>query len=344
MSLMNDLVIDKQRASRLPMAAAWCIKLSLMFVLMASGALQASELSLWQGDAKARITGFINAVSDPKSPSYVAPAERVAVIDNNGTMWAEQPASPQLLFAMAQAQNMVNENPELLNQPVFKAANNNDLETLRSQGITGLLQLFIATHVGLPIAEFEARVSRWIATAKNPKTNQLHTDMTYLPMLELLALLRKHDFDIWLATSGSAGFVRAWSEQVYAIPPDRVIASELRTEYRVLNGRPSLIHMPEVGFINSKGNKVVAINERIGRRPILAIGNSDHDIAMLEWTTSGEGKRLGILIHHTDSKREFAYDKDAYAATLDEGLATAKQQDWLVVDMKQDWTQVFKWQ
>lgn len=331
----------KLSVSSSAIATVWSV---ILLSLLAVGPVKAKELPSWQGQARSTLLSFVSQVSDPNSPSYVAPAERVAVIDNNGTLWAEQPASPQLLFAIAQAQNMVKENPELLNQPVFKAANDNDLKTLRSQGIEGLLQLFIATHVGLPIAEFEARVNRWIATAKNPITNQLHTDMTYVPMQELIELLRKHDFDIWLATSGSAGFVRAWSEQVYGIPPDRVIASELKTEYRMLNGRPSLIHMPEVGFINSKGNKAVAINERIGRRPILAIGNSDQDIAMLEWTTGGEGKSLGVLIHHTDSEREFAYDKDAYAANLDEGLIAAKQQAWLVVDMKKDWLKVFSWQ
>ncbi|GGA69051.1 haloacid dehalogenase [Neiella marina] len=305
----------------------------------------ADELASWQpGEAKQRLISFVQQVSDANSAHFVAPSERIAVVDNNGTLWAEQPASPQLLFAMAQAKNMVKANPQLGKQAVFSAAADGDIETLRQQGIEGLLQLFIATHVGLPISQFEDRVNDWLAEAKNPETNRLHTQMVYLPMMELVRYLQANDFDIWLVTSGSLGFVRAWSEQLYGIPPDRIIASELKTEFRVLNGRPSLIHMPEVGFINTGGNKAVAINERIGRRPILAIGNSDDDIAMLQWTSAGDGKRLAALIHHTDGEREWAYDKTESASNLDKGLELAPANDWLVVDMKKDWRRVFDWQ
>ncbi|MBD1391005.1 haloacid dehalogenase-like hydrolase [Neiella sp. HB171785] len=321
------------------------LMLPVVMLLMMMPTSHADELNGWQqGATLNRIKSFVAAVTDRQSPDFVPPEQRVAVIDNNGTLWAEQPASPQLLFALHQAQLMVKDNPELISQPVFKAANDNNLALLREQGIEGLLQLFIATHVGLPIVEFDARVNRWIVEAKNPLSKRLHTDMTYVPMMQLLAYLRQHDFDIWLVTSGSAGFVRAWSERVYGIPPDRVIASELKTEYRVLNGRPSLIHMPEVGFINTAGNKAVAINERIGRRPILAIGNADDDIAMLQWTAAGDGRRLAMLIHHTDGEREWAYNKSKYASSLERGLQLAEQSGWLVVDMKADWRQVFSWQ
>jgi phosphoglycolate phosphatase-like HAD superfamily hydrolase len=291
--------------------------------------------------AKQSIFDFVVRVTDPESPDFVPEPERIAVFDNDGTLWSEQPAYFQLFFAMDRVRALAPEHPEWATRQPFQAVLENDMNALAEAGEHGLLELVMATHAGMTTDEFEAVVTDWLATARHPTTGRPYTEMVYQPMLELLDSLRGNGFKTFIVSGGGIEFMRPWTEAVYGIPPEQIVGSSIKTVFEVRDGEPVLVRLPELSFIDDKAGKPVGINTHIGRRPIAAFGNSDGDFQMLEWTTAGDGARLGVYIHHTDADREWAYDRDSHIGRLDRGLDEAGDRGWTVVDMERDWATIY---
>jgi len=299
-------------------------------------------LASWNdGGTKQSVVAFIAAVTREGSPDYVAPAERIAVFDNDGTLWAEQPMYFQLAFALDRVKALAPMHPEWNDTQPFKAVLEDDLETVVSGGEHALLELVMATHAGITTEEFAQAVEDWLATAKHPKTGRSYTDMVYQPMIELLTYLRANGFKTYIVSGGGIEFMRVFAEEVYGIPPEQVIGSSIKTKFESRDGMPALVRVPEINFVDDKAGKPVAINQHIGRRPIAAFGNSDGDLQMLQWTIAGEGARFALLVHHTDEDREWAYDRASSIGRLDIALDEAQAQGWTVVDMKRDWNRIF---
>ena len=293
------------------------------------------------GEAKQAITRFVKEVTATGGVKFVPPAERIAVFDNDGTLWAEQPMYFQLEFAFDRVKALAPMHPEWKQKQPFQAVLEGDFKAVFSGGKHALLELMIATHTGNTTEKFSQIVEDWIATAKHPKTGRLYTDMVYQPMLELLAYLRANGFKTYIVSGGGIEFIRPWAEKVYGIPPEQVIGSSIKTQFELRDGTPVLVRLPEINFINDKAGKPVAINHHIGRRPIAAFGNSDGDLQMLQWVASGDGSTLKVYIHHTDGKREWSYDRESHIGRLNKGLDEANAKGWTVVDMKKDWVRVF---
>jgi phosphoglycolate phosphatase-like HAD superfamily hydrolase len=302
----------------------------------------ADPLPSWNdGSSKQAIIEFVAQVSTPGSPNYVPPAERIAVFDNDGTLWAEQPLYFQLAFALDRIKVLAPEHPNWKNTQPFKAVLEDDLETTASGGEHALFELIMATHAGMTAAEFSATVEDWLTTAKHPTTGRLYTDMVYKPMLDLLTYLRANEFKTYIASGGGISFIRVFAEEVYGIPPEQVIGSSIEIQFEYRDGNPVLIRLPNLSFLDDKAGKPVAINQHIGRRPIAAFGNSDGDLQMLQWTCAGAGTRFCLYVHHTDAAREWAYDRESHIGRLDKGLDQAHTDGWTVVDMKSDWSVIF---
>ena len=302
----------------------------------------ADPLSSWnESVSKQNILSFVTAVTDKSSPDYVPPAERITTFDNDGTLWTERPVYFQLLFAIDRVKALAPQHPEWKTTQPFKAVLENDMEALLATGEEGLLQLLMATHAGITTEEFSQIVKDWLTTAKHPRFKRPYNELVYQPMLELLAYLRANEFKTYIVSGGGIEFMRPWTEQVYGIPPEQVVGSSIKTEFEMRNGKPVLVRLPEINFIDDKAGKPVGINQHIGRRPIAAFGNSDGDLQMLQWTAAGEGKRLMLLVHHTDEQREYAYDRDSHIGKLDKALDEAEQSGWTVVDMKKDWKTIY---
>jgi phosphoserine phosphatase len=300
------------------------------------------DLASWNdGTAKARIVGFVRAVSEQGGKDFVPAAERIAVFDNDGTLWTEQPVYFQALFVRDRIKALAPKHPEWKTKEPYASLLKGDLKAVMAGGDNALQQLIMATHTDMTSDDFGAVVSDWIATARHPKTGRLLTDMTFQPMKELLAYLRANGFTTFIVSGGGIEFMRPWAERVYGVPPEQVIGSSIKTRYEVRDGRPVLVRLPELNFINDKSGKPVGIQQHIGRRPIAAFGNSDGDFEMLEWTTSAPGARLGLIVHHDDDEREFAYDRKSHVGQLDRGLNEASARGWIVVSMKNDWKAVF---
>jgi phosphoserine phosphatase len=294
-----------------------------------------------EGASRDAILDFVDRVTDPAGPDFVAEPERIAVFDNDGTLWSEQPLYFQLLFAIDRVEAMAPDHPEWKDLQPFQAALDGDMEALAASGKKGILELVMATHAGMTTTEFEAVVTDWLATARHPTTGKPYTEMVYQPMLELLDYLRANGFKTFIVSGGGIEFMRPWTEAAYGIPPEFVVGSTIKTTYEVRDGEPVIVRLPEIDFFDDKAGKPVGINRHIGRRPIAAFGNSDGDFQMLEWTTAGDGARLGVYIHHTDAEREWAYDRDSHVGRLDRGLDEAKERGWVVVSMKDAWGRVF---
>jgi hypothetical protein len=314
----------------------------LAFAVLPLMAQAADSLPSWtDGASKARIVRFVEDVTDPTSKVYVPPAERIAVFDNDGTLWSEQPMYFQLAFILDRVRALAPQHPEWRTQEPFKSVLAGDMAGVAAAGEHGLLDMMAATHAGMTTDEFRTIVSGWLATARHPRFNRPYTELTYAPMQELLAYLRANGFKTFIVSGGGVEFVRAFSERVYGVPPEQVVGSSIRTKYAVRDGRPVIVRLPEVEFIDDKAGKPVGINRYIGRLPILAFGNSDGDFEMLEYTTSAPGPRLGLIVHHDDGEREYAYDRQSSVGRLDRGLDEAAQRGWVVVSMKADWRQVY---
>jgi phosphoserine phosphatase len=302
----------------------------------------ADALPSWQeGPSKRAITEFVSAVTDEDSADFVPMSERIAVFDNDGTLWVEQPMYTQLAFVLDRLRAQAPEHPEWREQQPFKAALEGDTATVADAGMEGLMQLLMATHAGMTSDEFAKSADDWIEQARHPRFERRYTELVYQPMLELLDYLRANGFKTFIVSGGGIAFMRPWTEEIYGIPPEQVVGSQIALAYEVRDGKPALVRQPEIAFIDDKAGKPVGIARHIGRRPILAFGNSDGDYQMLEWTTAGEGARLGLLLHHDDGEREYAYDRNSHVGRLDRALDDAKTKGWTVVSMKRDWGQVF---
>ena len=317
------------------------------FVFMATlygvhGSHAADPLPSWNsGSTKQTIMNFVASVTNKESKDYVKPAERIAVFDNDGTLWAEQPAYFQLLFAIDRIKELAPQHPEWKTQMPFQAVLENDMAALAGSGEKGLLQLIMASHAGMTTAEFETIVKDWLAKSRHPRFKRPFNDLVYLPMLELLDYLRANSFKTFIVSGGGIEFMRPWVERVYGIPPEQVVGSSIKTKFEMRDGVPVIVRLPELDFIDDKAGKPVAIHKFIGRRPIAAFGNSDGDLQMLQWTAGGKGAKLMVIVRHTDAEREWAYDRKSKIGHLDKALDEARAHHWAVVDMKKEWKKVF---
>ena len=311
----------------------------LAFIIVATSAL-ADPLPSWNGtEAKSRIVDFVERVTDPDSPDYITPADRIATFDNDGNLWAEQPVYFQLVFAIDRLRERAEADPAILTSDVLRAAAAGDMEGMLAGGMEGLMEVLAVSHSGMSVEAFQADVSDWLASAQHPGTGRLYGEMVYQPMLELLAYLRDEDFQTWIVSGGGVHFVRAFAEEAYGIPPEQVLGSATPTEYD--EDSQTVMKLPGIAFVDDKAGKPEGIDSRIGRRPIFASGNSDGDFEMLEYTMAGEGPRFAMILHHTDAAREFAYDRDSHVGQLARGLDEGPERGWLIVDMAADWARVW---
>lgn len=302
----------------------------------------ADPLQSWnEGPAKTAIVAFVESVTRKDGADYVRPAERIAVFDNDGTLWAEQPIYFQFAFAADRVRTLSPKHPEWKAQQPFKALLENDPKALAASGERGMVEIVNASHAGVTTQEFNTIVGAWLTTAKHPRYGRRYVELVYQPMLELLDYLRANQFKTFIVSGGGVEFIRVFAEQAYGVPPEQVVGSSGVTRYEMTNGVPRLVKEPKVEFINDGPGKPSGINRFIGRRPILAFGNSDGDLEMLQWTTAGPGLRLAAIVHHTDGEREFAYDRASHIGRLDKALDEANARKWVIVDMKQAWRQVF---
>jgi len=323
--------------------------LSLLFFCLAGPggafAQAADPLPSWNdGAAKQSILNFVADVTREGSPSFVPASQRIATSDNDGTLWPEQPMYVQLAFAIDRIKSLASQHPEWNDKQPFKAVLAGDKEGLVQAGEHGMVELVMASHAGMTTSEFEKIVTGWLATARHPRFKRPYTDLVYQPMLELLTYLRANGFKTFIVSGGGVEFMRPWSEQTYGVPPEQVVGSSIKTRYQMRRDIPVLFRLPEINFVDDKAGKPVAINEYIGRRPIAAFGNSDGDLEMLQWATKGPGRRFGLIVHHTDAEREYAYDRHSAFGRLDAALDAAALNGWTVVDMKTDWKRIFKFQ
>lgn len=323
------------------------MKLATVLPLITAGALYSSAraaevLPSWNDTPpKQAILAFVEKVTRPGSPEFVPEPERVAVFDNDGTLWAEQPMYVQLRFALDRVKALAPQHPEWKQKQPFKKLLSTSKEEHVPVTEQELVEVVMASHAGMTTEEFERIVADWLATARHPQTGRRYTEMVYQPMLELLAYLRANGFKTFIASGGGVEFMRVFSERVYGIPPEQVIGSSGKTRYEVRDGKSVILRLPEINFIDDKAGKPVGIQTHIGRRPIMACGNSDGDFEMLEWTTSGPGARFGLLVHHDDAGREWAYDRESAVGRLDRAIEAAPARGWTVLSMKSDWRQVF---
>ena len=302
----------------------------------------ADPLPSWEdGDIKARIVAFVDDVTDPASQDYVPPEARIAVFDNDGTLWGEQPVYFQLIFEFDEVARRDGDDPSILTSDTLKAAAAGDYQAALAGGNTALAEIVAASHAGLSVEAFQNNVRAWLDTARHPGTGLRYDHMTYQPMTELLRYLRDEGFATYIVSGGGVHFLRVFAERAYGIVPEQVIGTSLASSYHVEDGQPVIVKDPQVFFVDDKEGKPVAIDRIIGRRPILAAGNSDGDFQMLEYTTAGHGARLGLLVHHTDATREAAYDREGHVGVLKRGLDEGPGRGWLIVDMAKDWSRIY---
>lgn len=301
----------------------------------------ASDLSSWQDTApRQAIVRFVDAVTTAGSPDFVAVPERIAVFDNDGTLWSEQPLYFQLLFALDEIKRLAPQHPDWQTTQPFKAVLENDHKALAATGMDGMNRIIVATHTGMSSEAFAATVKAWLAKARHPTTGRPYTEMVYQPMLELLDYLRAHQFKLYIVSGGEVGFMRVWAEEVYGIPPEQIIGSRFVGQFQDRDGQLQIIRIAKLEHNDDGPGKPESIDALIGRRPVIAFGNSDGDLQMLEWTAGRKGKSLLGLVHHTDAQREWAYDRSSNIGRLDKAWDAAQQNGWTVIDMARDWKRV----
>jgi hypothetical protein len=315
----------------------------LAITLQSFGAIASQEpLPSWHNtQSKQTIMAFVKEVTNPDSTNFVKKSERIATFDNDGTLWAEQPIYTQLLFAIERIVALAPSHPEWQNKEPFASLLKGDIPGALTQSKTAVNDIVMAANTGMDNETYHALVSQWIKTAKHPVTQRPFTNMVYQPMLELIRLLQQNGFKTYIVSGGGIAFIRAWSESVYGIPPEQIIGSTVKRTYALHNNKMVIVRHPEMDFYNNNSHKVIAINTHIGRRPIAAFGNSDGDMHMLEYVSKGKGARLSMLIHHTDKKREWAYDRQSEIGKLDKGLDKAAENKWTIVDMRKDWKVIY---
>ncbi|CAN7389355.1 HAD family hydrolase [Rhizobium sp. LjRoot98] len=317
------------------------VRVFLVVLLVPLSAL-ADDLPSWNdGKSKQAIVDFVTKVTDEKSADFVKPEDRIAVFDNDGTLWSEQPFYFQLGFALDRVKALAPEHPEWKDTEPFKSVLAGDLKGMAASGEKGLIELVMATHAGMTTDQFNTVVTNWFAAAKHPKTGKPYNEMTFLPMRELLDYLRANGFKTYIVSGGGVEFMRPITEKAYGIPPEQVIGSTIVTEYVLVDGEPVLNRLPKIDFIDDGAGKPVGINKFIGRRPIFVAGNSDGDYEMLRWVTGGRPNSFGLIVHHTDAVREYAYDRQSHFGKLNKAMDEAEQRKWLLVDMKNDWKNIF---
>ncbi|WP_288193309.1 HAD family hydrolase [uncultured Phyllobacterium sp.] len=307
-------------------------------------ALSQDALPSWrEGRAKAAIVAFVQKVTT-EGTSFVPVADRIAVFDNDGTLWSEQPFYFQLGFMIDRVKVLAPEHPEWKEKEPFKSILEGNLAGLASAGEKGIVELGMATHAGMTTDEFSKIVTDWFATARHPKFKRPYNEITFLPMRELLDYLRNNGFKTYIVSGGGVEFMRPMTQKMYGIPPEQVIGSSIETKYLLEGDTPVLTREPKIDFIDDGAGKPVGINKFIGHRPIFVAGNSDGDYEMLRWATAGDGPRFGMIVHHTDADREYAYDRESHFGKLDKALTEAGTRNWLLVDMKADWRKIYSFE
>ncbi|MBF9197812.1 HAD family hydrolase [Microvirga terrestris] len=321
---------------------SWLGALALVATWISVAVAQTDPLPSWNdGPAKQAIVAFVTDVTREGSPDFVPPAERIATFDNDGTLWVEQPIYVQFAYALDRVKALTPQHPEWKDTQPFKAVLEGDMTALAAAGEKGAVEIVAATHAGMTPEEFRQTVTEWLSTARHPRFGRRYDELVYQPMLEVLTYLRANGFKTYITSGGGAEFIRAFAEERYGIPPEQVIGSRIITKFEHRDGRPILFRLPQVDFIDDGPGKPVGINQGIGRRPVAAFGNSDGDLEMLQWTTEAGKRRLGLVVHHTDAEREYAYDRQSRVGKLDKALDTATVDRWTIVDMKRDWKTVF---
>lgn len=322
----------------------------LLFVLLGlnrQGTAQPTEPALpsWnESPRKQAILEFVARVTRQGGPDYVAPAERIATFDNDGTLWSEMPIYFQFEFALARVKALAPKHPAWKTQEPFKSALEGNIKGMLAGGEKGLSEMMMASHTGMSSSEFTKMVEDWVVTARHPRFDRPYTELVFQPMLELLAYLRANDFKTFIVSGGGIDFMRPWTDRVYGIPPEQVVGSSVKVEYKLKGDVPELFRLAELNFIDDGPGKPVGIHQHIGLRPIAAFGNSDGDYEMLRWTTAAAGPRFGLIVHHTDAQREWAYDRDSPVGRLKRALDEAPERGWHVVDMKHDWRVIYPWE
>ncbi len=297
-----------------------------------------------ESETKEAIINYVNDVTNKDGKNFIPIADRIATFDNDGNLWAEQPAYFQLFFAIDRVKALAPEHPEWQTTQPFKAVLENDLPELMKQGELGLMQLVMETHAGTTVQEFEADVQAWISTAKHPIKNVGYDKLVYQPMLELLQYLRANDFKTYIVSGGGVDFMRAFVSDIYGIPSEQIIGSRIKTEYDYNDGNPVIKRLPALEFIDDKEGKPLNIQKIIGKKPVFSSGNSDGDLQMMQWTASNDYKSFMLYVHHTDSAREWAYDRESHIGKLDKGLDQAIKDNWTIIDMKNDWKVIFPYE
>jgi phosphoglycolate phosphatase-like HAD superfamily hydrolase len=316
--------------------------LGLAALLCAANAL-AQPLPSWnEGAARARVLAFVQAVTDKAGKDYVAPEKRIAVFDNDGTLWSEQPLYFQFVFALAQVKAAAPKHPEWKSDPVFQALVKHDHAALAKLGHKPVLRLLTQANSGMTTEEYDKTIRNWLETARHPRFKRPYTDLVFLPMQELLAYLRENGFKTYIVSGGSTEFMRPWAERAYGIPPEQIVGSISQVKFELKDGKPALRRMPNLfEFMDDGPGKPVGIYRAIGQRPLAAFGNSDGDLQMLQYTAAGDGPRLALIVRHTDETREWAYDRKSRIGKLDKALDEAEVKGCTVVDMKKDWRKIY---
>jgi phosphoglycolate phosphatase-like HAD superfamily hydrolase len=323
----------------------FCLYLSLPTLSGRQAAAQSDPLPSWNDTvAKRNIEAFVDRVTKQDGPDFVPSSERIATFDNDGTLWVESPIYTQIAFAFDRVKEMAPQHPEWTTRQPFKGILEGNMKAVAATGERGIVEVTIATSTGMTNTEFAKLVSDWISKARDRKFNHHYNELIYQPMVELLAYLRSNGFKTFIVSGGEQEFMRPWAEKAYGIPPEQILGSTMKTQFEMRAGAPVLFRLPQIDFIDDGPGKPVGINQFIGRRPILAFGNSDGDLQMLEWTAAGPGPSLMLLVHHTDSVREYAYDRQSSVGKLDKALDEANARGWTVVSMKDDWKQIFAFQ
>jgi hypothetical protein len=318
------------------------LALCALVFLAADAYAQSDSLPSWNDTAsKKAIMTFIDRVTKEGAPEFIPIPQRIAVFDNDGTLWAEQPIYFQFQFAFDRIKALAPQHPEWKEKEPFASMLNGDLKSLLAGGEPAIFDFVMATHAGMTTEEFEKSVTDWITAAKHPKTGRLYTEMVYQPMLELLQFLRANGFKTFIVSGGGIEFMRPWTEKVYGIPPEQVVGSSGKLKFEMRDGGPVLVKLPEINLIDDRAGKPAGIQQHIGRRPIAAFGNSDGDLQMLQWTAAGHEAHFCLIVHHTDAEREWAYDRTSPVGRLDQALSEAIRHNWTVVDMKRDWKRIY---
>jgi len=338
-------IVDGRNSRGTTAAGTLLFKSLLALLLLVNAAFAADPLPSWNDTGpKKAVVAFVERVTKEGAPGFVPVAERIATFDNDGTLWSEQPLYFEFIFALDRLRTLAPQHPEWKTVQPLAAALKGDLKSALAGGEPAIARILAITHAGMTPEEFDQIVRDWAASARHPKTGRLYTEMVYQPMLELLAYLRANGFKTFIVSGGEIEFIRAWAEKVYGVPPEQVVGSSVKTRFELRGDKPALVRLPQIDFVSDGPGKPVGISSHIGRRPIAAFGNSDGDLPMLQWTTAGRGARFALLVRHTDSAREWAYDRRSPIGRLDKALDEAQAKGWTVVDMRNDWKVIYPYE